>query len=154
MRFWTDWGCSTDEQVEMVAVRVHVPYVARDVREHWIREASVRVLRRQALDSELPMTPADLQVIRERDEAVGSNPVTDICRDRRALLAEVERLQRERDTADSRLALLEPVWEAALTWRDIYRGVTLPNSLERLRDAIDAALAAEREAEAAREDSR
>lgn len=94
------------------------------------------------------------------------------------LLDEVERLQRERDAAwrqhdfvterekqlvanlervDSRLALLEPVWEAAKEWRARHEErwkqtlrrspdpayVYLPDDVAALSDAIDAAAAKE-----------
>ena len=127
------------------------------------------------------MTPSDLDEIRKRCEAVGSVLVTDVCRDRQALLDEVERLQRERDAAwrqhdfvterekqlvanlervDSRLALLEPVWEAAKEWHETggencdaggYKGVQrkdcprckLLDAIVEADNAIDAAVAKE-----------
>ena len=106
------------------------------------------------------MTPSGLDEIRKRCEARGSDAVPDAFRDRLALLEEVERLQRERDAAwrqhdfvterekqivanleraDVRLALLEPVWEAAKEWRR--RGN--PDECWELCDAIDAAVAKE-----------
>src|SRR5690242_20028774 len=52
----------------------------------------------------------------------------------------IQRLRDERDHFRRLAESRERVWEAALTWRDIYRGVTVPNSLEALRAAVDAAL--------------
>lgn len=115
------------------------------------------------------MTPSDLDEIRKRCEAYGSDSVPDAFRDRQVLLDEVERLQREnaeghrimqslvmekqtihRVMAEemarlrARLALLEPVWEAAKRWRQCDESTSPgPCNHDDLADAIDAAMAKE-----------